>query len=85
MVWFKTEDYAAKKSSGSKPRWQVKRRFATQDKSSDYWCRNCLRPIKLENIIEVEQAGIKRKIVKKCSECGVQKIIPLTTKPKGAL
>ena len=44
MVWLKKSDYASdtkKISSASKPRWQVKRRIATQDKTKKLWCRNC--------------------------------------------
>ena len=83
MVWLKKEDYMSKNTHPKNGDYMKKRRIATQDKSSDYWCRNCLRPIKLENIIEVEQAGIKRKIVKKCSKCGITNRQPLKSKPKG--
>ena len=71
MGLFKKEDYEKnnKKSSGSKPRWQVKRRIATQDKTKKLWCRNCFNRVK-ENIV--------------CSQCGITNAQPLKTKPKGA-
>ena len=53
-----------------KAHWQVKRRFATQDKTKKLWCRNCLIRIKESD--------------KQCLQCGVVNSNPIKTKPKGA-
>ena len=72
MVWLKKSDYASdtkKISSASKPRWQVKRRIATQDKTKKLWCRNCLQLLVLSNPV--------------CTHCGITNRQPLKSKPKG--